>query len=125
MLTIEGAHCMADSIVNVKRNDLQPYIYIEALESTGTAISLPASSSILFSMRDYITNSLTLSRVSTGVTVTAATTGFFQYQWQSGETNTTGSFYGEFEITPASGGKFTLPVSRSLRINHIADEDAT
>ena len=116
---------MADKILTIKRNDLQPYIYVEALESTGTAIILPASSSILFSMRNYATNSLTLSRVSTGVTVTAATTGLIKYKWQAGETNTTVSFIGEFEITPSSGGKFTLPVNRSLRINMLADEDAT
>ena len=114
---------MAD-IVMLKRNDLQPYIYAKAILHTNTAIDLTGAT-IVFSMRNLDTSSLTLSRVSAGVTLTASTSGEFQYQWQAGNTATTGTYVAEFEITPATGGKFTLPVNRDLRVIIVADEDST
>lgn len=108
----------------IKRNDLQPYFYVKAIESTGTAIDLTGAT-IRFSMVNLSTNAIAINRQTAGVTITAAATGLFQYQWQSGDTATTGTYAPEFEITPGSGGKFTLPINRDSKIIIVADEDAT
>lgn len=110
--------------LTLKRNDLQPYLYAQAIESTGTAIDLTGAT-VMATMRDVDVGTLKINRQSAGVNVTVASTGTFQYEWQSGDTNTTGTFSFEFEIAPASGGKFTLPVKHDLIITIVADEDAT
>lgn len=110
--------------LTLKRNDLQPYLYVQTIESTGTAIDL-TNATIRATMRNLDTGVLKIDRQTAGVTITAASTGFLQYQWQSGDTNTTGAYTFEFEITPQSGGKFTLPVGKDLLVTVVADEDAT
>lgn len=110
--------------LKLKRNDLQPFIYCKAVDSSNTAIDLTGAS-VVFTMRDVESGVLKITRQSAGVTLTSASTGVFEYQWQSGDTDTTGSFVGEFEITPGSGGKFTLPVNKDLKIFIVADEDST
>jgi len=97
---------------------------VEAKETTGTVIDLNGAT-IRFTMKNIDTSSITVNRVTAGVTLTSATIGLFQYQWQSGDTNTTGSFSAEFEVTPSSGGKFTLPIKPDLRINIYPDLDIT
>ena len=114
--------------LTLKRNDLQPYLYLKAIESTGTVIDLTGAT-IRATMKRIDDGTLKINRQTAGVTITSATTGLFQYQWQSAtstsDTNTTGAYTFEFEITPGSGGKFTLPVNQTLRVNIIPDDDAT
>ena len=109
---------------DIKRNDLQPYLYVTMQSSTGTAIDLTGAT-IVATMKDIESGTLKINRQSAGVTATSASTGAVQYEWQSGDTDTTGNYHFEFEVTPASGGKFTLPTRKSLVVNIIADEDAT
>ncbi len=108
----------------LKRNDLQPYVYVRAIEATGTALDLTGAT-IRATMRRINDGTLKINRQTAGVTITAAATGLFQYQWQSGDTDTTGAYTFEFEITPPTTGKFTLPAQQNLIINIIADDDAT
>jgi hypothetical protein len=54
---------------------------------------------------------LKLDRQSAGINITDAAGGEFEYRWQAGDTDTVGRHEIEFEITPASGGKFTVPAS--------------
>lgn len=107
----------------IKRNDLQPYYYARAQESTGAAIDLTGAL-IKFTMVNAESLSIVISTIG-GVTITAASTGLFHYQWATATTATTGTYHVEFEITPASGGKFTLPVKKTARVIIVADEDST
>src|SRR3990172_1642643 len=95
----------------MKRNDLQPYYYARAIESTGAAIDLTGAT-ITFMMKNSDTGVIKINPTTTGVTVTAASSGLLHYQWASGNTNTTGTYAIEFEVTPAAGGKFTLPIEK-------------
>jgi len=122
---------MSRQTLRLKRNDLQPYLYARAVSATGSAISL-VGATIVASMRNTAlpadtATSLKINRQSTGVTTTAATTGLFQYNWQSGDTDSIGTFSFEFEITPSAGGKFTLPSKRGSEVYIVidADEDNT
>ncbi len=51
--------------------------------------------------------------------------GTFYYAWQSGDTDTLGRYDLEFEATPASGGKFTIPVTANAVVYIVADIDET
>lgn len=50
-----------------------------------------------------------------------------QYSWQSGDTDVEGSYKGEFEVSPLSGGKITVPDSEHclLRIEILEDINDT
>lgn len=108
----------------IKRNDIQPYYYAAVKSSTGTSIDL-SGATIRVNMYHSATGDLKINRATAGLTITASVAGEFQYQWQAADTNTTGSYFIEFEITPASGGKFTVPSDRSARVEITGDFDAT
>lgn len=46
---------------------------------------------------------------SGNVSVTDASNGKVKYEWQSGDTDTPGIFYAEWEVELGSGGKETFP----------------
>ena len=99
---------MAIDTLFLTRNDLQPYYLVGVTNSTGAIVDLTGAT-VRVTMRLENSTALTIDRSTAGLTVTGATSGEFQYQWQAGDTNSPGTFDIEFEITPASGGKFTLP----------------
>lgn len=108
----------------LRRHDLQPYYYAQAVSETGSAINLTGAT-IRATMRQVDTTTAILNYTITGVTVTAATAGEFQLQWPTGSTATTGVFQLEFEITPSSGGKFTVPVKDDAMVIIEPDLDAS
>ena len=57
--------------------------------------------------------------------VTDSTSGKFEYRWQGTDTDTSGKYFIEFEITPTAGGKYTLPTDRGAIVRIIDDEDST
>lgn len=89
------------------QHDLQPYYYAKAKQADGTVINLTGAS-ILCTMKAPGATSNKIDRRTTGIVITNAATGEFELRWQAGDTNTVGSYYLEFEVTPQSGGKFTL-----------------
>lgn len=98
---------MAD-ILYITEDDLQPYYYVTAQDQAGTVINLTGAS-IVCTMKNKRTLQVKIDRQSTGISVTGAATGQFEYRWQSGDTDTAGEYNIEFDITPTTGGKFTLP----------------
>lgn len=115
---------MGNDYFSIKRNDLQPYYYGKALSVTGTAIDLTGAT-IRCTMYEADAGTLKINRQTTGVTITSAASGLFHYQWQSGDTDTTGTYLIEFEVTPQSGGKFTLPYDNKNYVVITGDLDAT
>ena len=95
----------------IKQYDAQPYYPCDVIDSDGDPVDL-AGASIVCTMKNTRTNSLQINRQSVGINVTSEAGGQFEYKWQtgSGDTDVIGKYHIEFEITPASGGKFTLPV---------------
>lgn len=90
------------------QHDLQPYYYVTVTDSAGGAIDLTGAE-IRTNMRQQHSTVLTINRSTVGITVSDATAGQFQYEWQSGNTDSTGVYDIEFEITPSGSGKFTVP----------------
>lgn len=111
----------------IKRNDLQPIYKAQVLDSDGDPVSGLSGATIRVTLKNLATGTLKLNRVTTGASVSDATNAYIQYQWQSGDTDTSGKYYIEFEITPGSGGKFTVPTHPDeAAIVYIVDDlDAT
>lgn len=97
--------------LNLKVNDLQPYYYVKIIDGERNAVDLTGAS-IVCSMENVSDGSLKIDRQSTGIVIDSDQVnnrGKFYYSWQSADTDTEGRYKIEFEVTPASGGKFTIP----------------
>lgn len=97
----------------IKVNDLQPFYYVQIKDGSGVVVDI-TSATIRCTMKS-IDGTLKINRQTTGISISDATNGQFYYAWQSGDTDTIGKYYIEFEITPASGGKWTIPASPKER----------
>lgn len=114
---------MSTPTLYLVQHDLQPAYAVTLTDSTGGAINVTGAT-IRFTMAPVDSTALTVNR-STAVTITSATAGQFEYRWQAGNTDSTGDYLVEFEVTPASGGKFTVPAERDARVTIRPDLDAT
>lgn len=114
--------------LNLIQHDLQPYYYMLVKDTNNAAIDLTGAT-IYCTMKNIASDSLKINRQTTGIAIANQTTnkGEFEYRWQSGDTNTIGVYLIEFEINPASGGKFTLPTDLQgiAKISIRADADNT
>lgn len=88
----------------IKQNDTSPSIQAALKDASGTAINLTGAS-VQFHMED-VTGTL---KVDAAMTVTDASNGVVQYDWVSGDTNTVGTYYVEFEVTYADSSIETFP----------------
>ena len=73
----------------------------------GTVISL--SGATIYCTMKKVEGSIKIDRQTDGINISDAAAGEFEYKWQSGDTDTLGSYHIEFEINPSSCGKFTIP----------------
>lgn len=108
--------------LTIKKNDLQPYYYIQVKDSAGAVVDI-TDATIYFSMKT-IDGVLKINRTQvTPAWITDPTNGKFEYRWSSGDTDTVGTYYIEAEINPQAGGKFTLPTDNSAVVEIIDDLD--
>ena len=96
----------------IKKNDLQPAYPSQIKDSSDVAINLTGAT-IYCTMKNAADGTLKINRQNAGINISDAVNGKFEYRWQTGNTDTTGKYYIEFEINPASGGKFTVPTDQS------------
>lgn len=97
--------------LKITLNDEQTYYNGQAVDSDGVAVSLVGASGVV-TMRTVDGLTTKINRQSTGLSITDAANGLFEYRWQTsdGDTDTAGQYYIEFEFTPPTGGKFTVPM---------------
>ena len=96
----------------IKKNDLQPAYPAQVKDSSDAAVNLTGAV-IYCTMKNAADGTLKINRQTIGINISDAVNGKFEYQWQTGNTDTAGKYYIEFEINPASGGKFTVPADNS------------
>jgi len=110
----------------IKKNDLEPYYYAQVKDADGNVVNITGAT-IYCTMANARTGSRKINRQTTGINLSTPVSGEFEYQWQSGDTDSVGKYYIEFEINPASGGKFTLPSKPEDRaeVHVIESLDAT
>lgn len=89
----------------IKQNDTSPALKVELKASDGTAINLTGAT-VHFHMRDIETQ---VVKVDSAATVTQATQGHVQYNWQTGDTNNAGVFEYEFQVTYSDSTIETFP----------------
>jgi hypothetical protein len=106
--------------LKLKKNDLQPYYKFEVQDSDGNAVSI-SGATIYCTMKNAATGTLKINRQTTGVNITDGVNGQGEYRWQAGDTDTVGKYFIEFEINPASGGKFTIPTESEDAVVRILD----
>jgi len=88
----------------IKQHDLQPYYPFSVPEADSLT-----GATIVCTMVDVLTGTKKIDRQAAGCVITDAASREAEYRWQASDTDTAGKFKIEFEITPPSGGKFTVP----------------
>ena len=88
----------------IKQNDTSPSVQAALTDANNTAISLNGAT-VMFHM-EAVDGTL---KVDAEMTVTDAEGGVVQYDWVSGDTDTVGTYYVEFEVTYSDGAVETFP----------------
>jgi len=86
-------------------------------DGTGTALDL-SDASVDFIMYDLVTGT---EKVNADATIVTATSGLVQYSWAAGDTDTVGTYYGEFEITYADSTTLTCPNDEHIVVKVTAE----
>lgn len=94
---------MADFVI--KQGDRLPELQVTLTDSTGAAVDL-AGATVRFHMRAL--NGKT-TKVDAAATLVTPAEGVVSYAWMAGDTDTTGSYNAEFEVTFGDGRNQTFP----------------
>lgn len=100
---------------NIKINNTNPAYFAKVLDSSNNGVDLTGAN-ILCTMKLKTGGAAKIDRQSAGIVIDpdqVANKGEFEYQWQSGDTDTVGIYNIEFEITLSGGGELTVPSNNS------------
>lgn len=102
----------------IAQNDLLPVLVAVLKDDNDTIVDL-SGATVKFNMR---ARGATTTKVSAACVVSSpATDGEVTYNWQGTDTDTIGSFLGEFEVTFGSGKKLTCPNGKKIAIEVVDD----
>lgn len=109
-------------IFKIKRNDTLPFleVYISTSGNLGqkTGFDLTGVTAVTFSMIDDCSNSKIFEQ---SAEIICSSGGTIQYQWQDGDTDTIGSYLGEFELRYLNGKRLSIPTQGGIKIEIIKD----
>lgn len=89
---------------SIKQNDTSPSLQATLKDASLNPIDLTGAT-VMFHMKS-VDGTIKVDRQ---MTVTNAAGGVVQYDWQSGDTDTVGTYYVEFEVTYADSSVETFP----------------
>lgn len=96
----------------IKQNDTGPPLQVTLKDGDGSAVDVTGAT-VAFSM-----SGAGIVKVDEqSVTLTTAASGIVTYSWQAGDTDTPGTYEGEFEVTFGGGQIQTYPNSEAERLN--------
>lgn len=101
----------------IKTGDTAPAIVAVLKDAVGTIVDL-TDSSVLFIMRDKITNEKV---VESAADILNPTGGQLSYQWQTGDTDTPDTYKAEFEVSFLDGTIETFPNSTYIFVKVVQD----
>lgn len=101
----------------IKQNDTSPALRADLKNSAGAAVNVTAAT-VRFLMRP---SGETTPKVDKPGVVISGTTGTVQYDWDAEDTDTSGSYDAEFEITYADGKIETFPNGAYIKIKIVDD----
>jgi hypothetical protein len=90
----------------LKRNDTAPSIRATLKDGSDAAVNLTGAT-VKFHMRTVFGNTTKID--ATANIIAPETNGVVQYNWTTADTNTPGTFFGEFEVTHSDGTVETFP----------------
>jgi hypothetical protein len=96
----------------IKQNDTSPSLQATLKDASDNPIGL-VGATVMFHLKSLDGT----IKVDAEMTVTDADNGVVQYDWQSGDTDTVGSYYAEFEVTYSDGTIETFPNNSNLSIS--------
>ncbi len=96
----------------IKEGDTSPDLQVTLKDGDGNAVDV-SGAAIVFSMS---AGGVVKTSEQT-VTLVTASSGVVKYPWVAGDTDTPGTFIGEFEVTFAGGAIQTYPNSATGRLN--------
>lgn len=88
----------------IKQNDTSPSLQATLKDAAGSVVDI-SGSSVRFHMKS-VDGTL---KVDEPMTIVSGVGGIVQYDWASGDTDTVGSYYVEFEVTYSDGSVETFP----------------
>lgn len=98
----------------MRKNDRLPALTATLLGSTGGAYNLTGDT---VRLNMTIVGSVTRKIDNATVTVVSATAGTVSYAWAAADTNTTGLYFAEFEVTSSGALERTFPNPDFLMIH--------
>ena len=102
--------------VLIKRNDTLP-VFKATLNDVDGDVAVLSGATVKFIMVDKDGD----EKVSAAAVITGAGTGQVEYRWIPTDTDTVGSYRGEFEVTFSDGNIMTFPNDGYIVITIIGD----
>lgn len=102
----------------IKRNDRLPELEVICKDADGNVVDLTAADSAKFLMK--ATNGST-PKVDAAATITSPSAGRIKYSWAASDTDTAGTYNGEFEVSFPGPKLETFPNSEYIAITIVAD----
>lgn len=96
---------------SIKQNDTSPSLRATLQDAAGSPINL-LGADVQFHMKS-VDGTL---KVNQPMTVVSTSGGIVEYDWQSADTNTAGTFYAEFEVTYSDNSIETFPNTDNIAI---------
>lgn len=110
---------------NIKRNDSLPALGVKISDQGCLGqqrnYTLSGVTAVTFTMIDECENPKILSQPTQ---ITCYSGGSMQYNWQSGDTDTSGVFSGEFCLYYSDGNKMSIPPIGGITIRIFDDIDS-
>lgn len=100
----------------IKQNDTAPSVEAVLKNSAGTAVDLTGAT-VNFHMKD-LSGTVVVDAVAS---VTDGSGGTVQYDWNSADTDTAGTFYAEFEVEYPDGTIETFPNTGSVAVKIVKE----
>lgn len=111
---------MAISEFTIKRNDTAEPLVATLNDSNNTSFNLTGAT-VVFNMRSIKTGAIKIDRQA--VVINDAAARIVQYNWTAINTDTSGEYIGEFEVTFSTGKIATFPNSiENMLLIHIPDD---
>lgn len=101
----------------IKRNDTSPILQTVLSDANGVAIDLTATT-VKFYMKKYKAST---AKINAGAAIVDEDAGIVRYEWQTGDTDTAGSYQAEFQITYNDGAVETFPNADFIQVDIIND----
>ena len=113
---------MSIQIFKIKRNDTLPALQVSigAKGNLGQNIgyNLTGVSAVTFTMIDECSNTKVYDQPAQ---IVCSSGGTIQYLWQDGDTDTKGTFTGEFELRYDTGQRLSIPTQGGIKIEILED----